>query len=125
MIGDSRPISLKVMVNGGAAVYATAVSLGLIVTELVINALKHAFPKDRLDGQVVVSYQIDDSDWKLVVSDNGIGKPDVFAAPAKGGLGTAIVKALAQQLDAKVDVASGPGGVTVSLTHATVAPQLP
>ncbi len=125
MIGDSRPISLKVMVNGGAAVYATAVSLGLIVTELVINALKHAFPKDRSDGQVLVSYQTDDSGWKLVVSDNGIGKPDVAAAAAKGGLGTAIVKALAQQLDAKVDVASGPGGVTVSLTHATVAPQLP
>jgi DNA helicase II / ATP-dependent DNA helicase PcrA len=36
-----------------------------------------AFPKDRQDGRVAVSYQIDGSDWKLVVSDNGIGKPDV------------------------------------------------
>ncbi|WOJ88816.1 histidine kinase dimerization/phosphoacceptor domain -containing protein [Methylocapsa polymorpha] len=125
MIGEGRPISLKVLVSGGTAVYATAVSLGLIVTELVINALKHAFPQDGPGGQVVVSYQIDGSDWTLVVSDNGIGKPDVAASAAKVGLGTAIVKALAQQLDAKVDIASGPGGVTVSLTHATVTPQLP
>jgi hypothetical protein len=41
MIGDSRPITLQVLVNGGTAASAKAVSLGLIVTELVINALKH------------------------------------------------------------------------------------
>jgi two-component sensor histidine kinase len=125
MIGDRRPISLQVLVNGGTAVSAKAVSLGLIVTELVINALKHAFPKDRQDGRVAVSYQIDGSDWKLVVSDNGIGKPDAAAGPAKGGLGTALVKALAQDLDAKVEVVSGPGGVNVSLTHAALPSRLP
>jgi two-component sensor histidine kinase len=117
MIGDRRPISLKVLVNGGRAESAEAVSLGLIVTELVINALKHAFPIDTQDGRVVVSYEIDGADWKLAVSDNGIGKPDAAAASAKGGLGTALVKALAQDLDAKVEVVSGPGGVNVSVTH--------
>jgi chemotaxis protein methyltransferase CheR len=101
MIGESRPISLEVLVNGGTAKSAKAVSLGLIVTELVINALKHAFPKDRPDGRIIVSYEIDGSDWKLAVSDNGIGKPDVISHPAKGGLGTTLVKALAQDLDAK------------------------
>jgi two-component sensor histidine kinase len=58
---------------GGTAVSAQTVSLGVIVTELVINALKHAFPEDREDGRVVVSYETDASDWKLVVSDNWIG----------------------------------------------------
>ena len=125
MIGDRRPISLQVLVNGATAVSAKAISLGLIVAELVINALKHAFPKDRQDGRVAVSYQIDGSDWKLVVSDNGIGKPDAAASPAKGGLGTALVKALAQDLDAKVEVVSGPGGVNVSLTHAALPSRLP
>ena len=125
MIGDRRPISLQVLVNGATAVSAKAVSLGLIVTELVINALKHAFPKDRQDGRVVVSYEIDGSDWKLVVSDNGIGKPDAATTPAKGGLGTTLVKALAQDLDAEVEVVSGPGGVNVSLTHAAFPSRLP
>jgi two-component sensor histidine kinase len=125
MIGGSRPISLQVLVNGGTAESAKAVSLGLIVTELVINALKHAFPKDRQDGRVVVSYQVEGSDWKLVVSDNGIGKPDVAATPARGGLGTTLVKALAQDLDATVEVVSGPGGVNVSLTHAAFSSRFP
>ncbi len=124
MIGDSRPISLQVLVNGGTAESARAVSLGLIVTELVINALKHAFPKDRQDGRVVVSYEIDGADWKLAVSDNGIGKPDAANTPAKGGLGTTLVKALAQDLDAEVEVVSGPGGVNVSLTHASLPSRL-
>jgi two-component sensor histidine kinase len=59
------------------------------------------------------------------VSDNGIGKPDAVATPAKGGLGTTLVKALAQDLDAKVEVASGPGGVNVSLTHKTLTSRQP
>ena len=80
---------------------------------------------DTQDGQVVVSYEIDGPDWKLVVSDNGIGKPDVADTPTKGGLGTTLVKALAQDLDAKVEVVSGPGGVNVSLTHAVFPSRLP
>ena len=44
----------------------------------------------------------------------------VFAQP-KTGLGTGIVDALAKQLDAKVETVSGPGGTSVSITHATFA----
>jgi chemotaxis protein methyltransferase CheR len=47
MIGDSRPISLTVIADAGNLVSQQAVSIGLIVTELVMNALKHAFPKDK------------------------------------------------------------------------------
>jgi two-component sensor histidine kinase len=51
--------------------------------------------------------------------------PDVANTPAKGGLGTTLVKALAQDLDAEVEVLSGPGGVNVSLTHAAFPSRLP
>jgi two-component sensor histidine kinase len=119
MIGDSRPVSLKIEADAGAAASRDAVSLGLIVTELVMNALKHAFPGKKPDAAVVVSYRVAGADWKLTVSDNGIGKPDVSASQTKPGLGTSLVKALTRQLDALVDIASGSGGTTVSVTHAT------
>jgi signal transduction histidine kinase len=121
MIGDGQSISLKVIGKGGSSTCANAESLGLIVTELVINALKHAFNDKTTDGQIAVAYDVSGTDWKLSVADNGVGKPDgVFAQP-KSGLGTGIVKALAKQLDSQVVTSSGPKGTTVSVTHATFA----
>jgi two-component sensor histidine kinase len=119
MIGDDRPVILKVVSEGGIATCRNAESLGLIVTELVINSLKYAFGDDKRNGRIIVSYEVSGTDWKLTVADNGVGKPDgVFAQP-KSGLGTGIVKALAKQLDAQVETVSGGQGTTVSITHAT------
>jgi chemotaxis protein methyltransferase CheR len=73
----------------------------------------------------VVRYEVDGSDWKLTVSDNGAGKPNEAALSAKDGLGTSIVRALAQQLDAKVEFTGGPEGTSVSVTHATFISRLP
>jgi two-component sensor histidine kinase len=119
MIGDTRPISLKVIGEGGRGTSRQAESLGLIVTELVMNALKHAFPDDKAKGQITVAYDMAGTNWKLSISDNGIGKPDSGFAQGKSGLGTGIVKALSQQLGAQVETIAGPGGTTVSITHAT------
>jgi chemotaxis protein methyltransferase CheR len=121
MIGDGRPITLKVSSEGGRVTSRVAVSLGLIVTELVLNALKHAFPNGKIDHRITVAYDVAGTNWELSVADNGIGKPAGVFAQAKTGLGTSIVNALAQQLDARVKVLSGPQGTTVSVTHATFA----
>jgi len=121
MIGESRPISLKVETDADTATVVShqAVSIGLIVTELVMNALKHAFPTEKNDAAIVVSYKVSDSDWKLVVSDNGNGKPSLSASQSKGGLGTSLVKALAKQLDATAETTSDSQGTTATITHAT------
>ena len=123
MFGENRSISLKVSGDGGIASVRDAESLGLIVTELVINCIKHAFNDGAKDGQITVALEVAQADWKLSVSDNGVRRLDgVFAQP-KTGLGTGIVNALAKQLDAKVVTLSGPEGTTVSVTHATFAAQ--
>jgi len=119
MIGETRPILLRVSGQGGNATSRQAESIGLIVTELVINALKHAFPDEKADGEIVVAYDTAGTNWKLSVSDNGIGKPDGSFAQGKSGLGTGIVEALSNQLNAKVEVSADADGTTVSVTHAT------
>jgi len=119
MIGEGRPIVLEVDSVGGSVSSREAVSLGLIVTELVLNALKHAFHDDTINHRIAVSYDVAGTNWKLSVADNGTGRPPGVFAQAKAGLGTSIVKALAQQLDARVEVLSGPQGTTVSVTHST------
>lgn len=124
MIGENQAITLKVLTGPGTATSRQAESLGLIVAELVINSLKHAFGDNVKNGQIAVAYEVSGTDWKLSVSDNGIGKPDgVFAQP-KTGLGTGIVKALAKQLDADVVTLSDAQGTTVSVTHATFEKKL-
>jgi two-component sensor histidine kinase len=126
MIGDSRPITVEVVGNGDTVSSSNAVSIGLIVTEGVLNALKHAFPEDKKGGRIVIAYKVNGSDWTLSIADNGIGMRGEGAAAAKAGLGTSIVNALAQQLDAVVDVVGGEGGTTITISHTTTTnTQLP
>jgi PAS domain S-box-containing protein len=124
MIGDNRQITLSVEVERSEMNSTHAVSLGLIVTELVINALKHAFPGKRQVGQVVVSYEVNGLDWRLIVSDNGVGQPESPGPSVRkrAGLGTSLVQALAQQFDAQVEFSSGPTGTSVSVAHAKFRP---
>ena len=121
MTDDSRPISLKVQAEGGTATPAEAISIGLIVAELVINAFRHAFVGDQAAGLIVVAYEAAETSWRLTVSDNGIGTPEGQSDSDKPrpGLGTIIVAALAKQLDARVEVMRGRRGTTVSITHGT------
>ena len=116
VVRDQRPIVLSVEAGPGSVHSDQAVSFGLIVTELVINALKYAFDGDMTEGRVVVGYEVNGKSWVLSVSDNGGGMQEKSDQKSTG-LGTALVKALAQQLEAKVDVKTGDTGTTVSITH--------
>jgi chemotaxis protein methyltransferase CheR len=119
MIGGARPVTVKVIGDGGTLNARHAESVGLITTELVMNALKHAFPKVDSEGQIIIRYEVNGTDWELSVADNGIGKQDGVFAQAKTGLGSGIVKALAQSINAQVETLSGAWGTTVSVTHTT------
>jgi two-component sensor histidine kinase len=118
MIHDQEEISLGVDIDDSAVDADVSVSLGLIVTELVINSLKHAFPEQK-GGNIMVGYQAHGPNWTLSVSDDGIGIPtDGKVAP---GLGTSIVEALGAQLKARVRVASAHPGTIVSIIHNQIA----
>ncbi len=116
MIRENQPITIVVKAENGSVLSEWAVSFGLIVTELVINALKHAFPAHITGGHIAVNYNVTDDEWVLAIIDNGCGMP-AGTMEKSTGLGTAIVKALAQQLDAKVETASSSQGTSVSIIH--------
>jgi len=86
-----------------------AVPLGLLVTELVTNSMKHAFP-DGI-GTILVSLTPDTAgSVRLIVSDNGVGLPSPNAAKAgKSGLGAGIVRSLVAQLEGAMSVGPAEG----------------
>lgn len=119
MIRDHNQLSLHVDCDDSAVGAEISVSLGLIVTELVINSLKHAFPGGR-HGIITVSYKAHGPNWTLAVADDGVGMPR-DAESATPGLGTSIVEALAKQLQARVQIAGGHPGTTVSVIHTQIS----
>jgi two-component sensor histidine kinase len=119
MIRDPHQLSLEVTADDSVTSAEISVSLGLIVTELVINALKHAFPGHRT-GKIIVDYRSQPNCWTLSVRDNGVGMPK-DAASQKPGLGTSIVEALSRQMDAVIAVTDAQPGVLVTVAHASAA----
>ncbi len=114
----TEDVRLSVMVDTAAAIESNkAVAMGLIVIELVINALRHAFPKHHHGGRITIRYKPRESGWKLSVSDDGVGFSGVPVKDRHEGHGSKIIDALANELDACIAVRSGSKGTCVSLIH--------
>jgi chemotaxis protein methyltransferase CheR len=118
MVSEGQPIKIVVTAEDGQIDSGKAVSLGLIISELVINAIKYAFPFPRADAFVHVSYESNATGWRLLVADNGMGHPGEPSLSSSGGLGTVIIKALVSQLRAKLDTVSSDAGLSISVSHA-------
>jgi chemotaxis protein methyltransferase CheR len=120
MIAKDSDISMQVEASDGALSSGDAVSLGLIVTELIINSLKHAFRGGGLpDPRIVVVYTKSSDQWTLTVSDNGGGIAQIDASSGRPGLGRSIVDALAHQLGARVTVQTGNTGTATAIVRKT------
>jgi two-component sensor histidine kinase len=108
-----RDISLSVSAIPLEVGLDFAIPLGLLVTELVTNSLKHAFPDGKGRIEVVLNRR-EDGTMVLVVSDNGIGS-DAAEAPRKAqrsGLGTTLIEGLVSQLRAIMRVRRTNGTVS-------------
>ena len=119
MIHDDRPVVLSVQAGPGQASSAQATSLGLIVTELVINALKYAFDEGEA-GTILVHYAAEGEHWILSVADDGRGV-QAAAANAEVGLGSSLIHALAEQLGARVVRTDMKPGFSVAIVNAGAA----
>lgn len=89
----------------------TAVPLGIIINELVSNALKHAFP-DRNDGEIRIKLSKDegcDTRFTLTISDNGVGIPENLNVDDIDSLGLQLVTSLVDQLDGEFELKKDKG----------------
>lgn len=80
----------------------TSIPLGLIISELISNSLKYAFPDDKT-GELSISLKSDNKEYKLIISDNGIGFPeDIDIRNVESTLGLRLVNSLVKQIDGTI-----------------------
>ncbi|MGD2247839.1 MAG: histidine kinase N-terminal 7TM domain-containing protein [Candidatus Methanofastidiosia archaeon] len=97
-------VTLKIDVEDVPLNIDTAIPCGLIINELIVNALQHAFPKNK-KGVITVGVGTLNHEIELKVSDNGIGLPDTVDVEQKQSLGLRLVAILAEdQLNGKIRV---------------------
>jgi PAS domain S-box-containing protein len=86
----------------------TSIPCGLIITELVSNSLKYAFP-NQLKGELKVSLKNKDDHYKLIISDNGIGFPKNIDFKNTKSLGLELVNNLVEQIDGNIQLENSKG----------------
>jgi two-component sensor histidine kinase len=114
-------IGLNLQVEEVSVDVDTAIPCALILTELLSNALQHAFPAGQ-QGEMSVIWREDDGQRLLRVQDTGIGMPPEVDFAHTDSLGLMLVQALAGQLGGRVQVERG-GGTTVSIWFPSVPPR--
>jgi len=106
---DTRRVTLNLDVDTILLDVDHAVPCGLIINELVANALKHAFPGDRA-GRVEVSFrQSDDGELVLSIVDDGVGVAEHVDLRRSPSLGLRLVNSLTRQLGGQLEWATDQG----------------
>jgi len=91
-----------------------AVTIGLLINELVTNAAKHAFT-DRESGRIDVELRRTEDGWRLTVTDDGVGMGAAEPAGADGGLGQRLVDAFVRQANGAISTESDAQGTRVAV----------
>ena len=108
-------ISLVCRSDAAAVPRDRAVSIGLVVNELVTNAAKHAFPGRDL-GTIAVTFSAKPDALVVVVADDGVGMPEMVAAPGPDhGRGSRLIEAFARQAGGAITTESDETGTRVTL----------
>jgi two-component sensor histidine kinase len=110
---DGR-VTLSLDVQDCAMTIETAIPCGLIINELVSNALKHAFPDGR-KGEVQISFGRMNGQYTLAVCDNGIGIPADLDLSQTNSLGMVLIATLVEQIEGTLEWGRD-GGTAATIT---------
>jgi PAS domain S-box-containing protein len=89
----------------------TALSVGLVVNELITNAFKYAFA-GRAEGRITVRCMRNGAECLVSVEDDGVGLPEGTTWPVRGKIGELMVRSLVENTKAQFEVVSRPGAGT-------------
>jgi PAS domain S-box-containing protein len=110
--GSEDRIRLQATAQRGLMIKAdTAIPLGIVITELITNSLKYAFPPPRSGTITAQAERREPGRIELRVTDDGVGFSDL----REGSLGIGLVRSLVKQIGGQIDVRSN-GGVTATIT---------
>ena len=101
--GMQKRVNAHILGDGESIELERAVPFGLLLNELVSNALKHAFPEERT-GVITINIGQRNEDIVLRVSDDGVGLPAAFDPEQSSSLGLKLVKVLMRQLRGTLQV---------------------
>lgn len=104
---QSALISLRLDLSPTALTLERSIPCGLIVNELITNALKYAYPNSK--GEILVRLSSDSENVTITVSDAGVGLPSDFDWKKSKTLGMTIIHALTKQLDGNLEIGPPPG----------------
>lgn len=96
----------------------TIIPFGLIINELISNALKYAFD-NKDDGEINISLKLKEEVLLLTVEDNGVGLPDTFSIDKVSSLGYRLIKSFSQKLKAELKIEKQKIGTKISLEIAS------
>jgi len=120
-----KGIRLDLLVDTWDVSIDVAMPAGLVVNELLTNALKHAF-EGREGGTIVLHSKVSGTGCQVIVADDGVGLPEGVTWPKPGKLSSLIVKSLVQNAKATLEVDSAPGKgmkVTIEFRRKDAEPQ--
>jgi two-component sensor histidine kinase len=112
---STQDVSLELLVEDVALDVDKAIPTGMILNELITNALKHAFPRGRGGTIRVELRQVAAGGFRLAVSDDGVGLPASFDIEQVRSVGLQLLLMLARQLEAALEVHTA-GGTSFRLT---------
>ena len=110
---DRPNIQLAIKAEAPGLDLESLMTLSLIIAEVVTNSLKHAFP-NRMNGNISIAITTKNHIRMLIITDDGCGISSTFERNKRSGLGQAILKNLASQLDGTLTYERG-SGTTIRL----------
>ncbi|MBH5323001.1 PAS domain-containing protein [Aurantiacibacter sediminis] len=116
MLDGKSEVRLNMQTDRLDASLDASSQVGLLVSELLTNALQHAFDEQDRGIVEVRLWQSDEKTVCLVVSDDGAGLPEGSSWPKEGNLGARIVRDLASRLNAEIAVTTSGDGTSVTLS---------